>query len=438
MSLAPPQPDAEGAFSVLLAEDDDRSREVLTRRLQRRGHQVVAVADGQDVLNAFTQRDFDVVLLDWMMPQLSGLETLTALRLARSAAELPVIMITARDRSEDIVLAFERGASDYVTKPIDFAVLVQRNRIQVALRRATVALRASEERYALAARGANDGLWDWDLVNESLYVSPRWREMLGEPATDLVGRPELWLDRVHPDDRATLQVALDAHLRDASPHFEGEHRMRANDGGYVWVQVRGMAVRDPLGKPLRIAGSQTDVTARREAEERLRRDATHDPLTGLYNRKQLLAELSLHFAKATRHGHSLSFCICDLDHFKQINDSHGHMAGDAALRGFTEALTRCLRVGDIAGRFGGDEFCLVFPHTHAAHAVMVTERIRRSLGAAAFPVPGGGHFRISATFGVADLTDGPADVNALIERADAALYRAKQLGRNRSYPAPAG
>jgi diguanylate cyclase (GGDEF)-like protein/PAS domain S-box-containing protein len=437
VTLAPTQSAVEGSFSVLLAEDDDRSRDVFARRLQRRGHEVVAVADGRDALTALAQRDFDVVLLDWMMPELSGLETLTAIRQQHPAADLPVIMITARDRSEDIVLAFERGANDYVTKPIDFAVVLQRIRIQVALRRANGALRASEERYALAARGANDGLWDWDLLSESLYVSPRWREMLGEQTTEHVGRPEQWLERVHPDDRATLQVALDAHLSDASPHFECEHRMRASDGGYVWVQVRGMAVRDPAGKPIRIAGSQTDVTARREFEERLRRDATYDPLTGLYNRKQLLEELTIQVSAATRHGHPLSFCICDLDHFKRINDSHGHPAGDAALRGFTEALTRCLRVGDIAGRYGGDEFCLIFPHTHAAHAARVTERIRRSLGIAAFPVPGGGHFRVSATFGIADLADGPSGVDELIERADAALYRAKQLGRNRSFPAPA-
>jgi diguanylate cyclase (GGDEF)-like protein/PAS domain S-box-containing protein len=428
----------EPAGSVLLAEDDDRSRELLTRRLQRRGHEVVAVVDGRDVLAELAKRDFDVVLLDWMMPELSGIDTLAAIREKHDAAHLPVIMLTARDRSEDIVQAFAAGASDYVTKPIDFAVVGMRIRTQVALRRATLALRASEERYALAARGANDGLWDWDLTRQSLYVSPRWREMLGEPVSDLVGRPEIWLDRVHEEDRGLLQVALDAHLQGSSSHFECEHRMRASDGGHVWVLVRGMAVRDAAGVPIRIAGSQTDVTARREAEERLRRDATHDPLTGLCNRKQLLEELATQVAVATRHDHALSLAFCDMDYFKQINDTHGHTAGDAALRGFAEVLRRCLRVGDIAGRYGGDEFCIVFPNTDAARAVLVTERIRRSLAVAAFVAPGGGHFRASATFGVAELAGCAPEVDALIERADAALYKAKDLGRNRSYPAPAG
>src|SRR5688500_13359814 len=151
-----------------------------------------------------------------MMPELSGIATLVAIRKHHDAADLPVIMITAKDRSDDIVLAFERGASDYLTKPVDFAVAAVRIQTQVALRKARLALRASEERYALAARGANDGLWDWDLAADKLYVSPRWREMLGEAVADQTGPPALWLDRVHADDRSSVRAALDAHLNGES------------------------------------------------------------------------------------------------------------------------------------------------------------------------------------------------------------------------------
>jgi diguanylate cyclase (GGDEF)-like protein/PAS domain S-box-containing protein len=422
--------------SLLLAEDDSMSREMLARRLQRRGYEVVGVPNGRHALQAIEGRPFDLVLLDWMMPELSGIDTLCAIRERHAAADLPVIMITARDRSDDIVMAFERGASDYVTKPVDFAVAAVRIQTQIALRKARLALRTSEERYALAARGANDGLWDWNLTGDELYVSPRWCEMLGEPAADQTGAPALWLERVHEEDRAGVRAALDAHLQGGSPHFECEHRMRSSDGGYVWVLVRGMAVRDAGGRPYRIAGSQTDITARRAAEEQLRLDATHDPLTGLYNRRQLLVELEQQLALALRHNHSLSFCICDVDHFKQINDTHGHPAGDRVLRTVGETLRRHLRVGDIAGRYGGDEFCVVFPHTEASRAVLVAERIRRSLGATAFACQEGRHFRVSATFGVADLSNGAADVETLIAHADTALYKAKNLGRNCSFPPP--
>jgi diguanylate cyclase (GGDEF)-like protein/PAS domain S-box-containing protein len=426
------------AGSVLLAEDDELSRDMLRQRLERRGYQVLAVSDGQAALAALGTRAFDVLLLDWNMPELSGIDTLVAVRQRLEAADLPVIMVTAKDRSEDVVTAFERGANDYVTKPVDFAVLLVRIQTHVALRRARLALRASEERYALAARGANDGLWDWDLAAGTLYVSPRWREMVGDSAADLVGGPELWLDRVHPDDRAGLRAVLDAHLEAESSHFEHEHRMQGVDGGHIWVLVRGMAVRDSAGRPFRIAGSQTDVTARRAAEERLRKDATHDALTGLFNRKQLLSELDAHVSAARRDERALSVCLCDLDHLKEINDTYGHPTGDAVLRGFGEVLRRSLRAGDVPGRYGGDEFCVIFPHTIAAHAVQVTERIRRSLTAAAFLDPRGGHFRASATFGVADLVASGEGVESLIERADAALYRGKGLGRNRSFPAPRG
>jgi len=423
----------EKPASVLLAEDDEMSREMLSRRLERRGYEVVGVPDGRCALDALAGRAFDLVLLDWMMPELSGIDTLAAIRARQDGADLPVIMITAKDRSDDIVLAFERGASDYVTKPVDFAVAAARIQTQIALRKARLELRASEERYALAARGANDGLWDWNLLEDVLYVSPRWREMLGEPASDQAGASSLWLERVHAEDLDTVRSALDAHLRGASAHFECEHRMRSSDGGHVWVLARGMAVRDAAGRPYRIAGSQTDITARRAAYEQLRLDATHDPLTGLYNRRQLLAELEQQVAAAQRYQYPLSFCFCDLDHFKQINDTHGHPTGDRVLRAVAEMLRRHLRVGDIAGRYGGDEFCVIFPHTEVARAVRVAERIRRSLEATAFTDSSGRHFRVSATFGAADRAEG-SSADTLIERADAALYAAKREGRNRSYP----
>jgi diguanylate cyclase (GGDEF)-like protein/PAS domain S-box-containing protein len=262
--------------------------------------------------------------------------------------------------------------------------------------------------------------------------------MLGESPEEQSGPPALWLDRVHLEDHGTLQAALQAHLRGVSPHFECEHRVRSSDGGYVWVLVRGMAVRDAGGRPSRIAGSQTDITARRAAEEQLRLDAIHDPLTGLYNRRQLLLELDRELASARRHGYPLSFGFCDVDHFKQVNDAHGHPSGDRVLRTVAEALRRHLRVGDIAGRYGGDEFCVIFPHTQASRAVLVTERIRRSLEATTFSRPEGQHFRVSATFGVADLAEGQTDAATLIEHADSALYKAKKLGRNCSYPPPQG
>src|SRR5205807_4838228 len=135
------------------------------------------------------------------MPEISGLDALKILREAYTPIELPVIMVTAKNQSEDIVKALELGANDYLTKPIDFPVAVARIGSQLSHKRAQEALRESEERYALAARSANDGLWDWNLVTGAVYFSPRWKAMLGFGEDEIQDRLEEWLDRIHDADR---------------------------------------------------------------------------------------------------------------------------------------------------------------------------------------------------------------------------------------------
>src|ERR1700686_302630 len=164
---------------LLIVDDNEMNRDMLARRLERKGY-VVGVAEGaQQLLQRIKQDGADLVLLDIEMPDISGLEALKTLRQAYSPIELPVIMVTAKNQSEDIVKALDLGASDYLTKPIDFAVTLARIGTQLSHKRAQEALKESEERYALAARGANDGLWDWNLQENAVYFSPRWKSMLG-------------------------------------------------------------------------------------------------------------------------------------------------------------------------------------------------------------------------------------------------------------------
>jgi PAS domain S-box-containing protein len=158
-------------------------------------------------------------------------------------------------------------------------------------KRAEESLRESEERYALAARGANDGLWDWDLLNNKIYYSYRWKAMLGYSEKELSDHPEEWLSRVHPDDRGDIEAKIAAHLNGRNPHFEGEYRIMHKDGTYRWVISRGLAVRNRESQAYRMAGSQTDITSRKTAEEQLVYDAFHDALTGLPNRALFMDRL---------------------------------------------------------------------------------------------------------------------------------------------------
>ncbi len=206
------------------------------------------------------------------------------------------------------------------------------------------ALRESEERYALAMRGASDGIWDWNLRTGQIYFSARWKEMLGAPDPEIGSLPQEWFQRVHPDDLESVQAAIASHREGITPHFQIEHRMRHADGGYLWMLTRGAVIRDSAGKATRMAGSQSDITSRKQAEEQLLRDALHDGLTGLPNRLLFADRLERSIARTARDpSHHYAVLFLDVDRFKIINDSLGHVAGDTLLVEFAKRLSNCLR-----------------------------------------------------------------------------------------------
>lgn len=296
-------------------------------------------------------------------------------------------------------------------------------------RQSNQALRESEERYALAIRGANDSLWDWDLRTNRLYLSPRWKTMLGFREADVRESPSIWFDRIHPNDRASVLEALEDHLAGRSPHFEIEHRLLGADGSYRWMLVRGLAVRDEHGVPYRMAGSHSDVTARKRAEEQLRHDALHDVLTGLANRRALFAAVEEALVRAHEVGETIGVLMFDLDHFKDINDTLGHEQGDLLLAAVAREVRTLVRAEDEVARLGGDEFAVLCPDvggpgTLAEIAARLVDRLRRPLDV--------GERRFSITVSVGVAVAGPTSTaDDLVREADLALYEAKRTGRNR-------
>src|SRR5260221_5609586 len=173
---------------ILIVDDNQMNRDMLARRLERKGYVIQVAESARSLLERIREEPADLVLLDVEMPEISGLDALQTLRGCYSPIQLPIIMVTAKDQSEDIVKARDLGANDYLTKPIDFPVALARIRTQVAHKKAEEALLVSEERYALAAQGANDGLWDWNLVGNAIYFSPRWKIMLSYQANQISKR----------------------------------------------------------------------------------------------------------------------------------------------------------------------------------------------------------------------------------------------------------
>jgi diguanylate cyclase (GGDEF)-like protein/PAS domain S-box-containing protein len=296
----------------------------------------------------------------------------------------------------------------------------------------------SEYRYSLAARGANDGLWDWDVESGRVYYSPRWKAMLGHEEAEIGDGLGEWLDRVHADDLPRLRADIDAHLRQENENLASEFRIRHRDGQYRWVLCRGIVVKDPERQTLRAAGSLTNVTDRKLAEEQLRFEAMHDSLTGLANRSLLADRLTHCLARNNRDPESrFALLYIDLDEFKVINDSLGHQVGDKLLIEVSRRLSACARKvdtiaripGDHVARIGGDEFVMLLEDlSSSADALRVADRIHAAL---AEPITLAGHDLVArGSVGITTSDAGYSRPEEVLRDADIALYQAKQAGKS--------
>lgn len=331
-------------------------------------------------LETLETKEFDVVILDLTLPDSSGLETFTQLH--DHALQIPIIVLTGFADEELAVSAVREGAQDYLVKgELDGNLLARACRYALERHKADQALRESEERYALATEGANDGIWDWDIKSSRIYFSPRWVTMLQLEPQDITNNLADWFARVHPDDIEQVKIDIQAHLEGLSLHFENEHRMRHQDGTYRWMLCRGLAVRDQSEKAYRMAGSFSDITERKRAEEQLRRDAFYDGLSNLPNRAVFMDRLGRAVERAKRRSENrFAILFLDLDRFKVINDGLGHAIGDELLITLASRLDDCVRSADTVARLGGDEFAFLLEDLEVQNeAIKVASRIKEDL-----------------------------------------------------------
>lgn len=297
--------------------------------------------------------------------------------------------------------------------------------------RAQDATRISEERFALATKGANDGVWDWDIADNRAYFSERWKTIIGHDDSEIGTTVEEWFGRIHPQDRDGVLNDLQSHLERRSDGFVSEFRMRHRDGDYRWVLCRGQAVYDSAGKALRVAGSLTDFTERHAFQEQLARAAFYDSLTGLANRSLFTDRLQHCLARARRNP---DFCFAvlflDLDRFKLVNDSLGHMVGDALLREIGVRVAKHVRGEDTVARLGGDEFTVLLEDIRRPRdATIVAGRILQDI---AKPFVIDDHEIFTGTsIGITFCTGRDLTVQQVLRDADTALYKAKETGRGR-------
>jgi diguanylate cyclase (GGDEF)-like protein/PAS domain S-box-containing protein len=400
---------------VLVVDDIEENRTLLRRRLERRGYGVVTASSGAEALVVLTQQDIGIALLDISMPEMDGLELLRRIRTMKTRGQLPVIMVTARSQGEDMLAALAAQANDYITKPIDFALLFSRIEVHLGRLRAERALRESEERFALAVKACNDGIWDWDLRSDNLFLSTRWKELVGYADDELPSEPASWLARIHPDDRPRVEKSLEQVRSGECLYLSVEHRILHRDGSYRWMLARGVGQRSGEAT-LRLTGSQTDLTDRKLV----------DPVTGLPNRVVFQQKLAAAARVESGRGDSgFALLLCNLDRFKLVNDSFGLSLGDQALAAMGRLLRDSLRDIGFLAHLGGDEFAvLVTGGCPPAEALQLGDVILEMLRQ---PVEIGAEtIEISGSIGIA-LSTGEGGEAALRD-AQVALRRAKEGG----------
>lgn len=410
---------------ILVADDDPMILFLAHQTLTNKSFEVIKAENGKKALELFEAESPDLLLCDVRMPMLDGFELCSLIRAMKDGDQVPIVLLTGLNDARSIRQGYSLGATDYLEKPINWELLPYK--VDFILRASSTLreLQASEERYSLASHGANDGLWDWDFREDRVYFSPRWKSMLGFTEDAIGSDPMEWIDRIHPDDKTRVICDLHAHKNAETPHFECEYRVKNAEGGYRWMMCRGLAVSDEDGFAYRMIGSQTDNTERKQAEEKLVFDAVHDALTGLPNRILFLDRLS-HCLESSYRRKNFRFAVLylDLNRFKNINDSLGHLLGDQLLVEIASRIGHVVRKGDTLSRLGGDEFAILCEDVEDITVVTsLADRIHKELSR---PINlRGQEVVIGCSIGITESSFGYERPDDMLRDADAAMYRAK-------------
>lgn len=319
------------------------------------------------------------------------------------------------------------------------------NLLLMRLQEREKALEESEFRWKFAIEGTGDGLWDWNISNNTVYFSKTWKSMLGYDEAEISNHLGEWERLVHPDDMADTLHSVTEHLNGKTPAYINEHRLLCKDGSYKWILDRGLVVsRDSEGRPLRAIGTHTDITQRKEMEEIIRQQALFDPLTQLPNRRLLVDRLGLAMLASKRNSTHGALFFLDLDNFKPLNDTHGHAVGDLLLIEAAHRIRQCVRESDTVARIGGDEFVIVLSQLAENDAVskqqaeILAEKIRTELATAYHIQLKNEHgdqthieHHCTVSIGIALFMADQCFIEDIIRNADHAMYEAKKTGCNR-------
>ena len=428
---------------VMVVDDELTMRLLVTAALEQSGFEVTEADGGLEALDRFPEQRPDIVILDVMMPGMDGFTTCERLRDLPGAKHIPVLMMTGLDDEESINRAYYAGATDFITKPINYTLLIHRLRYMQRAAETTLRLMSSEHRLANAQRIARLGHWEWDAGDDSMSWSPEVYRILGESEAS---PPETmssfagFLDWVPEQERGRVEEWY-AGIRQSSDPGGFIHRILRADGSERYVRQQVEARFDEQGRVIHLYGTLQDITEIQIAEEKIRHLAYFDSLTNLPNRELFKKRVEEALALSKRHGSKGALLFLDLDNFKRINDTLGHNVGDMLLKSVARRLQESIRISDVVSRhgdqrelehlarMGGDEFTLLLSEIQQEEDAACTAT--RILEYFSQPFHLSGHeVVVSPSIGITVFPHDGEDVGRLLRNGDLAMYYAKRAGKN--------
>ncbi|MFP4033181.1 MAG: diguanylate cyclase [Desulfococcaceae bacterium] len=443
--MAEEKPDRE---TILIVDDVPKNIQLVANILKGEGYSLAFAQSGEKALDLTASASLDLILLDIMMPGMDGFEVCRRLKADPILREVPVLFLTAKTDTESVVQGFEVGAQDYVMKPVKETELLARVRTHLTLYRTHKTMRAmnrrlqeeiherraAEQRYRSMYENALQGMFQTTLEGRMVSFNPAFARILGyEAAEELMAVEDVsqaFYDR--PEDRNDMLERLerDGFLSDF------ELKVRRRDGAAAWLVVNArLAEEEGIGRI--VEGVAMDQTARKKAEEKLRRSrekfrhqATHDNLTGLYNTRYLYTALERLVTVSAEEELVFSLIFMDVDNFKRVVDTYGHLKGSQTLQEMAATIQSSLTEPAFGVAYGGDEFVVVLPDFDKEEAIQKAEDIRTRIRQTAYLTEHGHQIFIRASFGVASFPEDANDVRGLLALADKAMFDVKAGGKD--------
>ena len=419
-------PQLTSAPTILIVDDDPGFRFITGEALKAAGFNVIVASCGEEALPMVEEMLPDIVLLDAIMPGIEGFEVCRQIRKRRDIRNIPVMILTGLGDMDSVNRAFESGATDFIVKPINFAVLSSRIQFQLRVAKDLKALHISQEWLASAQRIAGIGYWQWDSSTDNFVVSEQLAELLSLGASSTTGSLDDYINLIHPQDQESIRSKIVSVSQDVETSSD-DYQMLSS-------QMEELVVHQELARLGDsgdiVLGTVQNITRQRESEKRIRQLAYSDALTGLASRAYFHKHLEDVVKASHRRSERFALLFLDLDGFKEVNDSLGHDAGDMLLKQIARRLQAVIRGNDFVARLGGDEFCIMIDIISDQYdAAYVANRCLENLNE---PVNlGRQNVRPRCSIGIAYFPDDGDDSTSLLKAADSAMYAAKESGKHR-------